>query len=79
MDYFFQFLMLNISSIKEILHKPAEIQWNVAGTLPGKLKRKISKALPYKILPQKSQKYEKLLYLGYFGSLVTNVEFNGFL
>ena len=36
--------MLNISPIKELLHKPAEIQWNIAGTLPGKLKRKISGA-----------------------------------
>ena len=33
--------MLNISAIKEHLHKPAWIQWNIAGTLPRKLKRKI--------------------------------------
>ena len=47
---FFQFLMLNISSIKELLHKPSEIQWNITGTLPGKLKRKISWSLSYKII-----------------------------
>ena len=40
-NFFFQFLMLNISSIKELLHKPSEIQQIIAGTLPGKLKRKI--------------------------------------
>ena len=40
-NVFFQFLMLNISSIKELLHKPSEIQQIIAGTLPGKLKRKI--------------------------------------
>ena len=39
--FFFQFLILNIFSIKELLHKPSEIQWNIIGTLPGKLKRKI--------------------------------------
>ena len=49
--FFFQFLMLNISSIKELLHKPEKILWNITGTLPGKLKRKISWALSYKILP----------------------------
>ena len=34
--------MLNISSIKKlpVLHKPSEIQWNITGTLPGKLKKK---------------------------------------
>ena len=48
---FFQCLILNISSIKELLHKPSEIQWNITGTLPGKLKRKNSWALSYKILP----------------------------
>ena len=48
---FFQFLMLNISSIKELLYKPSEIQWNMTETLLGKLKRKISCALSYKMLP----------------------------
>ena len=43
--------MLNISSVKELLHIPSEIQGNMTGTLPGKLKRKISWALSYKILP----------------------------
>ena len=47
MVFFFQFLMLNISSIKELLHKPSEIQWNITGTLPGKLKRKLSWAYCY--------------------------------
>ena len=50
-NIFFQFLMLNISSIKELLHKLAEIQKNIAGTLSGKLKRRISWALSYEILP----------------------------
>ena len=39
-EFFFQFLMLNISSIKELLHKPSEIQSNMTEILPGKLKRK---------------------------------------
>ena len=53
--------MLNISSIKELLHKPSGVQWNIIGTLPEKLKRKITWAekikrkitwaLSYKILP----------------------------
>ena len=41
--HFFQFLMLNISSIKDLLHKPSEVQWN--------LKRKFFCTLSYKILP----------------------------
>ena len=52
--------MLNIPSIKELLHKLSEIQWNITVTLPGKLKRKCSWAL----YPAKSQKCEKLLFLG---------------
>ena len=47
----FQFLKLNISSVKELLHKPSEIQWNITGALPGKLKRNIYWALSFKILP----------------------------
>ena len=39
-NLFFNFFMLNIFSIKELLHKPSEIQWNITGILPGKLKRK---------------------------------------
>ena len=50
--FFFKFLMLNISSIKELLHQPSEIQWNIAETLPGKQERKISWALSYKICPE---------------------------
>ena len=61
---FFQFLMLNISSIKELLHKPSEIQWNITGTLPGKLKRKISWALSYKILPPEITKMWEIAILG---------------
>ena len=63
-EHFIQSLMLNISSITELLHKPSEIQWDITKTLPGKLKGKISWALSYMILPLKSQKCEKLLFLG---------------
>ena len=56
--------MLNISSIKELLHKPSEIQWNITGTLPGKLKRKISWALSYKILPPEITKMWEIAILG---------------
>ena len=77
-EHFFQFLILNISSIKELLHKPSEIQWNITGTLPTKIKRTIIGLHPTRYFPLKSQKREKLLFLGYFGGLGTNVEFNGF-
>ena len=40
-ERFFQFLMLYISSIKELLHKSSEIQRIITGTLPGKLKKQI--------------------------------------
>ena len=63
-EHFFQFLMLNISSIKELLHKPSEIQWNITGTLPGKLKRKIFWALSYKILPPEITKTWEIAILG---------------
>ena len=43
--------MLNISSIKELLHKPSEIQWNITGTLP-------------EYYPPKSWKHDKLLFWG---------------
>ena len=59
---FFQFLMLNISSIKELLHKPLEIQWNKI--LQGKLKREISCALSYKILPPEILKTWEIAILG---------------
>ena len=48
--------MLNILPIKELIYKPVEIQWNIAGTLPGKLKRNIFGAFPYKTLPPKIRK-----------------------
>ena len=68
-ERFFQFLMLNISSIKELLHKPSEIQWNITGTLPGKLKRKISWDLPYKVLPPEIRKtWEIAIFGGTLGS-----------
>ena len=64
MERFFQFLMLNISPMKELLHKPSEIQWNIAGTLPGKLNRKISWASSYKILPPEITKMWEIAILG---------------
>ena len=61
---FFNVFMLNISSIKELLHKPSEIQWNITGTLPGKLKRKISCVLSYKILSPEITKTWEIAILG---------------
>ena len=55
---------MNISSIKELLHQPLEIQRNITGTLPGKLKRKISWALSYKILPPEITKMWEIAILG---------------
>ena len=64
MECFFQFLMLNISSIKELLHKPSESEsWN-STRKPGKLKRNISWALSYKVLPPEFKKCEKSPFLG---------------
>ena len=63
MERVFQFLMLNISSKKELLHKPSEIHQNITGTLPAKLKRFFGH-YPSKYYPVKSQKHEKLLFLG---------------
>ena len=57
-ESFFQFLMLNISSIKELLHKPSEV--------PGKLKRKIPWALSYKILPPEITKTWEIAIFGVF-------------
>ena len=52
----------------------------MTGTLPGKLKSKVSWALSYNMLPRKSQKCKKFCYFGgYFQGLGTNVEFSGFL
>ena len=56
--------MLNISSIKELLHKPSEIQWNMTETLLGKVKRKISCALSYKMLPPEITKTCEIAILG---------------
>ena len=77
-ECFFQFLMLNISLIKDLLHKPSETQWNITGTLPGKLKRKISWALSYKILSPEITDLRNCHFGGYFGDLGTNVEFSWF-
>ena len=82
LERFFQFLMLNISSIKELLHKPSEIQWNITGTLPGRLKRNFCLTLSYlyllypkRLLPEIIKNIRNC----YFGGLGTNVEFNDFL
>ena len=61
---FFQFLMLNIFSIKELLRKPSEIQWNIIWILQGKLKRQICWALSYKILPPEITKTWEIALLG---------------
>ena len=50
-EHFFSVFEVKYFSIKELLHKLAEIQKNIAGTLSGKLKRRISWALSYEILP----------------------------
>ena len=61
---FFSILMLHISSMKELLHKPSAIQWNITGTSPEKLKRKLSWALSYKILPPEITKMWEIAILG---------------
>ena len=63
--------MLDISSVKELLHKPSEIQWNITGTLPGKLKRKIYWALSYKIL---TPEITKMWEIAIFGSTLRALE-----
>ena len=71
-ECFFQFLMLNISSTKELLHKPLEIKWNITGTLSGKLKRKTYWALSCKILPPEITKmWEIPIFGGVFGAWET--------
>ena len=87
--FFFQIFMLNISSIKELLHKPPEIQWNIKfseinGNLMGFSTRKTKKKnllgfILQDITPWNKNKREKLLFFGYFRDLKTNVKFNGFL
>ena len=62
--FYFLFLMLSSSSIKELLHKPAEIQWNITETLPGKLRRKISWALSFEILPPENTKMWEITIFG---------------
>ena len=79
----FQLLMLNIYSIKELLHKTSKIHSNITGTLPRKLKRKIYWALSYKIFPPEITKtWEIDFFFGgggwYSGGQGTSVEFNGF-
>ena len=75
---FFQFLMLNIFSIKELLRKPSEIQWNIIWILQGKLKRQICWALSYKILPPEITKTWEIALLGIFWGWGNKVEFNVF-
>ena len=58
--------MLNISSIKELLPKPSEVQWNITGTLPKKLKEKLLGLYPTRYYLLKSQKCEELLFRGVF-------------
>ena len=60
-ECFFHFLMLNLFSIKELFNKPLEIQWNITGTLPGKLK--LFWALSYKILPPEITKTSEIAVL----------------
>ena len=60
MEHFFKFLILNISSMKELLHKPSDIQKKIAGTLPGKIKIKIYWAFSCKILPPEITKMLKV-------------------
>ena len=71
--------MLNISSIKEPLHNPAEIQWNKARTLPGKLKRKISGAFSYKVTPPEIIKMWEIAVLGEFLGSRNQCEISCFL
>ena len=56
--------MLNISSIKELLHKPSEVQRNITGTLPGKLKSKFFLALSHKRLPPEFTKMWEIAIFG---------------
>ena len=78
-NVFFQFLMLNISSIKELLHKSSEIQWNITETLPRKLKRKISWALSYKILPPEITKMWEIAILGAWEPMWNSMVFYDFV
>ena len=82
-NLFFNFFMLNIFSIKELLHKPSEIQWNITGILPGKLKRKIFMGFILQdITPWNHKNMRNFFFFfgggAYFWGLGTNVELNGF-
>ena len=83
-NLFFNFFMLNIFSIKELLHKPSEIQWNITGILPGKLKRKIFMGFILQDITPWNQKNMRNFFFfffwggAYFWGLGTNVELNGF-
>ena len=76
---FFQFLMLNISSIKELLHKSSEsskYDWN--STRKTKNKSFLDFILQY-VTPRNHKNVRNCYFGGYLGGLGTNVEFNGFL
>ena len=47
---------------KRTVNKPSEIQWNITGTIPRKLERKLLGLYPTRYNPLKSQKREKLLF-----------------
>ena len=64
MEHFFSVFEVKYFSIKELLHKLAEIQKNIAGTLSGKLKRRISWALSYEILPPEITKMWEIAIFG---------------
>ena len=54
----------SIFDVKYLFNKPSEIQWNITGTLTEKLKRNISWALSYKILPPEITKTWETAILG---------------
>ena len=70
LNIFFQFFMLNISAIKELLHKLAKIQTNIAGALHRKLKKN-PWTLSYKILPPEITKMLEIPILGLLWGLQT--------
>ena len=70
---FFSIVDVNIPSIKELLHKPSEIQWNITRTLPGKLKGHFFFGLILQgITPRNHKKVRNYYFWGYFGDLGTN-------
>ena len=78
-ENFFKFLMLNISSMKKLFHKPSEIQWNIAGTLLGKLKLKNLDFILQDITPWNHKNMKNCYFGRYFEGLGTTMNFNGFL